>query len=80
MRDGFTSRCEGRLDQRFLDEVPVVMSIAAGEEYWGWAEQGFEAYQLMGIADRLAAHITRNAVVRGVALVVESLLRESVFH
>lgn len=32
---------------------------ALGEEHWWWAEQGFEAYQLMGIADRLAAHITR---------------------
>lgn len=30
-----------------------------GEEHWWWAEQGFEAYQLMGVADRLASHLAR---------------------
>ena len=32
---------------------------APGEEDWWWAEQGFEAFQLMGIADRLSANLTR---------------------
>ena len=36
VRDGFTSRCEARLDQRFLDEVPVLMPIAAEENTLTW--------------------------------------------
>ena len=32
---------------------------APGEEDWWWAEQGFEAFQLMGIADRLSPKLTR---------------------
>lgn len=32
---------------------------APGEEHWWWVEQGFEAYRLMGIADRLASHLSR---------------------
>ncbi len=32
---------------------------APGEEDWWWLEQGFEAYLLMGIADRLSANLTR---------------------
>ena len=43
----------------FPDSMAFLGEPAPGEERWWWAEQGFEAYQLMGIADRLAAHITR---------------------
>lgn len=43
----------------FPDSMEFLGEPALGEEHWWWAEQGFEAYQLMGIADRLAAHITR---------------------
>lgn len=32
---------------------------APGEEDWWWAEQGFEAFQLMGIAERLFANLSR---------------------
>ncbi|MCY4128292.1 MAG: hypothetical protein OXG15_03490 [Gammaproteobacteria bacterium] len=32
---------------------------APGEEDWWWAEQSFEAYQLMGIADQLSANFNR---------------------
>ena len=32
---------------------------ASGEEGWWWAEQGYEAYQLMGVADRLFDNLTR---------------------
>ncbi|MCY4095774.1 MAG: hypothetical protein OXG05_11710 [Gammaproteobacteria bacterium] len=34
---------------------------APDEENWWWAEQGFEAYQLMGIADQLSTELTRTA-------------------
>ncbi|MCY4128291.1 MAG: hypothetical protein OXG15_03485 [Gammaproteobacteria bacterium] len=30
-----------------------------GEEQWWWAEQGYEAYYLMGIADRLSPNLIR---------------------
>ena len=32
---------------------------AQGEEDWWWAEQGFEAFQLMGVAERLFANLSR---------------------
>ena len=31
----------------------------SGEEGWWWVEQGFEAYQLMGVADRLSSNFVR---------------------
>lgn len=46
-----------------LGAIPNAMEFggkpAPGEEHWWWAEQGFEAYQLMGVADRLASHLSR---------------------
>lgn len=34
-------------------------SPAPGEEDWWWAEQGFEDYKLMDVADRLSSNFTR---------------------
>ena len=43
----------------FPDSMVFLGEPAPGEEHWWWAEQGFEAYELMGVADRLAAHMAR---------------------
>ena len=34
-------------------------SPVPGEEDWWWAEQGFEAYQLMGVADKLSTNLVQ---------------------
>ena len=43
----------------FEDTMELGGSPAPGEEDWWWAEQGFEAYKLMDVADRLSSNFTR---------------------
>lgn len=43
----------------FKDTMNFGGKPESGEEDWWWAEQGFEAYQLMGVADRLSSNFDR---------------------
>ena len=43
----------------FENTVDVGGEPAPSEEGWWWAEQGYEAYQLMGVVDRLFENLTR---------------------
>lgn len=59
------AKCAG-LPDRTLDSLGVFDNTAEfggepapGEENWWWAEQGFEAYQLMEVADRLFDNLLR---------------------
>lgn len=60
------AKCAG-LPEKALDSLDVIEntmnlggSPAPGEEDWWRVEQGFEAYQLMGIAARLSSNLARS--------------------
>ena len=60
-----TAKCAGLPDGvlaslgAFKDIEEFGGNPAPGEENWWWAKQGFEAFQLMGIAERLFANFSR---------------------
>lgn len=60
-----TAKCAGLPDGVLasLDVFDDIKELSGnptpGEENWWWAEQGFEAFQLMGIAERLFNNVSR---------------------